>query len=89
MFTDSNRINLETYTRLSENWGVGTRHTLEMADSTLELQQYTLSRDLGNWVVGVGVSSRENKYENEYGAVISLTLKDFPSASLPFKMGGL
>ena len=85
---DSNRLSLQTYTRLAENWGIGTRHILELDDATLELQQYTLNRDLGNWVVGVGLSSRDNRFESEYGAVFSLTLKDFPSASLPFKIAG-
>jgi LPS-assembly protein len=83
---DSNRIDLETYTRLSENWGVGTRHALEMDDGTLEIQQYTLHRDLGNWVAGIGLSMRDNRLEEEYGMVFSLTLKDFPSVSLPFEI---
>jgi LPS-assembly protein len=83
---DSNRIDLETYTRLSENWGVGTRHALEMDDGTLEIQQYTIHRDLGNWVAGIGLSMRDNRLEEEYGMVFSLTLKDFPSVSLPFEI---
>lgn len=88
VLTDSNRFDIETYTRLTEDWGVGTRHIFEFDDGTLELQQYTLSRDLGNWVFGMGVSSRDNRYESEYGAVFTLTLKDFPSASLPFQLDG-
>lgn len=82
----SERIDLETYTRLSENWGFGSRHVFEFADSTLEYQQYTLHRDFGNWVAGLGVSSRDNRFRNEYGILFSFTLKDFPSASLPFKI---
>jgi LPS-assembly protein len=42
-----------------------------------------LHRDLGNWVAGMGISSRDNRLDKEYG-VFSLTLKDFPSVSLPF-----
>jgi LPS-assembly protein len=83
---DSNFISLKTYTRLSENWGIGTRHSLDLDDSTLLSQQYTLHRDLGNWVAGMGVSSRDNRLEKEYGVVFSLTLKDFPSVSLPFEI---
>jgi LPS-assembly protein len=81
---DSNRIDLGTYIRLSENWGFGTRHIFEMDDSTIELQQYTLQRDLGEWVAGVGLSHANNRYEDEFAIVFSLTLKSFPSASLPF-----
>ncbi len=86
VLTDSNRFNLQTYTRLTENWGVGTRHIYEVDDSTLELQQYTLHRDLGNWVAGMGITQRNNRLNQEYGLVLSLTLKDFPSASVPFKI---
>ena len=81
---DSNRFALQTYTRLTENWGIGTRHVLELDDNTLELQQYTLHRDLGNWVAGVGLTERNNRLDQEYGIVFSLTLKDFPSVTLPF-----
>jgi hypothetical protein len=83
---DSSRIDLRTYIRLSENWGFGTRHELELDDSTLEEQIYSVHRDLGNWVAGMGISSRDNRFEQEYGLVFSLTLKDFPSVSLPFEL---
>ena len=63
MLQDSNRFALQTYTRLTENWGVGTRHVLELDDSTLELQQYTLHRDLGNWVAGMGLTQRNNRLQ--------------------------
>jgi LPS-assembly protein len=83
---DSSRVDLDTYIRLTENWGVGTRHTIELDDSTLEYQRYLLQRDLGNWVAGFGFSSRDNRIESEYGVVFNLTLKDFPSVSLPFEI---
>lgn len=83
---DSDRFDLGTYIRLAENWGIGTRHTFEMDDGTLEVQQYTLHRDFGNWVAGMGVTHRDNRFEDEFGVIFSLTLKDFPSASLPFKL---
>lgn len=84
VLVDSNRIDLQTYIRLSENWGIGSRHSLELDDSTLEVQQYMLHRDIGNWVAGMGFSSRDNRLDKEYGVIFSLTLKDFPSVSLPF-----
>jgi LPS-assembly protein len=83
---DSNQVNFRSYTRLNENWGIGTQHILELDDGTLELQQYTLHRDFGNWVAGLGFNSSDNRFESEYGFVFSLTLKDFPSVSLPFEM---
>ncbi len=86
VLVDSSLIDLGTYIRLSENWGIGTRHQLELDDSTLEYQQYTLHRDMGSWVAGVGLSSRDNRLDKEYGVVFSLTLKEFPSVSLPFEL---
>ncbi len=83
---DSNRIDLQTYTRLNETWGIGTHHILEMDDGALELEQYTLHRDLGNWVVGMGLTHRDNRVAQDYGVIFSLTLKDFPSASLPLEI---
>lgn len=85
---DSSALDLQTYTRVSENWGIGTRHIIEFDDGTLELQQYTLHRDLGNWVAGVGLSERDNRLQQEYGVIFSLTLKEFPSVSLPFELDG-
>jgi LPS-assembly protein len=83
---DSNRIDLRSYARINENWGVGMQQVVELDDSTLEVQQYTLHRDLGNWVAGVGLTRRDNRLEQSYGVIFSLTLKDFPSLSLPFRI---
>ncbi|MGA0845887.1 MAG: LPS assembly protein LptD, partial [Luteolibacter sp.] len=83
---DSNLLDLNTYIRLSEYWGIGTRHQLEFDDGTLEFQQYTLHRDMGSWVAGIGLSGRDNRLDREYGLVFSLTLKEFPSVSLPFEI---
>ncbi|MES2981081.1 MAG: hypothetical protein V4727_02115 [Verrucomicrobiota bacterium] len=83
---DSTRIDLATYIRLSENWGVGSRHIFEMDDGTMELQQYTVQRELGDWIAGVGLSHMDNRFEDEFGIIFSLTLKSFPSASLPLSL---
>lgn len=83
---DSGRVDLRAYARISENWGLGMRQSFEMDDGTLEVQQYTLHRDLGNWVAGFGVTHRDNRVQQELGLVFSLTLKDFPSVSLPFRI---
>ncbi len=83
---DSSSLDFETYTRINENWGIGTNHSIEFDDGTLENQQYTLHRDFGTWVAGMGISMTDNRVDREYGVVFSLTLKDFPSASLPFEI---
>jgi hypothetical protein len=34
----------------------------------------------------MGVTKRDNRYQDEFGVIFSFTLKDFPSASVPFKL---
>jgi LPS-assembly protein len=83
---DANRVSLRTYTRFSENWGFGTQHITELDDGIMELQQYTIHRNLGNWVFSLGLNTRDNRFEKEYGAILLLTLKDLPMVSLPLQM---
>jgi LPS-assembly protein len=86
VLTDSNRVDLRAYARLNERWGVGMFQLWELDDGTLEVEQYTVHRELGNWVAGVGLTHRDNRVSDEYGVVFSLTLKDFPAVSLPFQL---
>jgi len=83
---DSNRVEFRTYNRLNENWGVASRQVVELDDGTLEHMEYSIHRDLGNWVGGLGISRRDNRLKEEFGIMLSLTLKDFPSVSLPFQI---
>ncbi len=84
---DSNHINLSTYIRLSENWGIGSTHIFEIDDGTMELQEYTFQRELGDWIAGVGLSHMDNRFEDEFAVIFSLSLKSFPSATLPLSFG--
>lgn len=89
---DSDLYSLTTYTRLSDDWGFSTSHRFESDDNTLEYQQYTVHKDLASWTASVGAIVRDNRDgENEYGVLLSLTLKAFPRVSLPvdFQPGGL
>jgi LPS-assembly protein len=83
---DSHRIDLRTYIRLNERWGIGLFQLWELDDGTLEIQQYTLHRDFNHWVASIGFTKQDNRVTDEYGVVLSFTLKDFPSASLPLKL---
>jgi LPS-assembly protein len=83
---DSNQIYFRSYMRLNERWGFGMLDVVELDDGTLQQQEYTLHRDFGNWVAGLGVSLVDNRIQTEYGVVFSLTLKDFPAATLPFEL---
>jgi LPS-assembly protein len=83
---DSDRIALNTYMRLAENWGMGSSHIFEMDDGVMEMQQLSLHRDFGNWVFAAGLTRRDNRFDQELGLILSITLKDFPSATLPFQI---
>jgi len=85
---DSNRIDLRAYLRLNDRWGIGTTQVWELDDNTPEYQQFTIHRDLNSWVASLGLSRRDNRGREELGMILSLTLKDFPSASLPLKLEG-
>ncbi|MCP5541653.1 MAG: hypothetical protein H7A53_00165 [Akkermansiaceae bacterium] len=90
-FRNSDLISLSTYTRLSDQWGFSTVHRFEADDSTLEIQQYQLHRDLASWTASIGGIIRDNRSgDDEYGVLFSLTLKAFPKVSVPvdFEPGG-
>ncbi|MEM7600724.1 MAG: hypothetical protein AAF357_04845, partial [Verrucomicrobiota bacterium] len=81
---DTDLYTVNTYTRLSDEWGFGTSHRFEADDQTLEYQQYTLYKDMASWTASIGGIIRDNRDgENEYGVLLSLTLKAFPKARLP------
>lgn len=83
---DSNALQLRAYHRLNEEWGVGSVHRWEFEDQTLEYQQYSLHRNLDSWIFTMGLFTRDNLIENEYGLMFGFTMTDFPSISLPFSV---
>jgi LPS-assembly protein len=83
---DNNRIDLRGYLRLNDRWGIGTTQIWELDDNTLEFQQFSVHRDLNSWVASLGLSRRDNRGREELGILLSLTLKDFPDASLPLML---
>lgn len=92
-FRDSNLMSFSTYTRLSDDWGFSTVHRFEADDNTLEIQQYQIHKDLSSWTASVGAIVRDNRRgEEEFGVLLSLTLKAFPKITVPIDLepgGGL
>ncbi|WP_193214173.1 LPS assembly protein LptD [Luteolibacter marinus] len=86
VLTDSHRIDLRGYARLNDKWGAGFFQLWELDDGVLEVQQYTLHHDFNHWVASMGITHRDNRFQDEFGVIFSFTLKEFPSASLPFKL---
>jgi lipopolysaccharide export system protein LptA len=82
-FQNSNLIDLGAYARVTENWGFSAYQRYEAEDSTLELQQYSVHRDLSSWVASLGAIIRDHRGQDEWGLLFSMTLKDFPSVRIP------
>ncbi|NOY01078.1 MAG: LPS-assembly protein LptD [Verrucomicrobia bacterium] len=86
-FIDSNLYTFGTYTRLNENWGFSTSHRFEQTDNTLEIQQYQIHRDLSAWTASFGGIIRDSRRgDEEWGVVMSFTLKAFPRITLPIDL---
>jgi len=82
-FFDSDSTRVTTYTRLNDNWGFGTGHFYEAETDSLQLQQYTVHRDLSSWTAALGAQIRDNLGDQEFGLVFSMTLKAFPRIGTP------
>ncbi|MFT5469254.1 MAG: LPS-assembly protein [Verrucomicrobiales bacterium] len=88
-FLDSSNVRFTTYTRINDNWGFGTAHFYEFENSTMQLQQYTVHRDLTSFTAAFGAQLRDNGVgDDELGVVFSMTLKAFPRLGLPVDFVG-
>jgi hypothetical protein len=81
-FNNSSLIVVGGYYRLDDNWGVGVQEQYEATTHTLEQQRYSVYRDLTSWVASVGAVIRDNGGVNEYGVLMTFTLKAFPKFGL-------
>ena len=90
LFRDSSLLDVGAYFRLNDNWGFSFRETYEFNDGILQNQRYELHRDLSSWVASLGVLARNNssagKTVNDYGVVLTFTLKDLPDVKLPISV---
>jgi hypothetical protein len=77
-FDNSSLIVVGGYYRFDDNWGVGVQEQYEATTHILEQQRYSLYRDLTSWVASVGAVIRDNGGVNEYGVLLTFTLKAFP-----------
>ncbi len=82
-FQNSSLVYSRIYAKLNENWGFSMNHIYEMDDSTLEYQSYSLHRDLNSWVASFGALVRDNRGQSDFGFIFSLTLKEFPTVTIP------
>jgi len=93
-FDDGNLLSVGGYLQLGENWGVSFNEQYEFQDSTLETQRYELHRDLSSWVASLGlvvrdnggVKSSSNDSTEEFGLLLTFTLKDIPGVRIPIAL---
>jgi lipopolysaccharide assembly outer membrane protein LptD (OstA) len=76
------------YYRFNDNWSISTRDEYEFVNSTLQNQVYEIHRDLSSWIASFGVQVENNGPGSNprtlYALMFTMTLKDIPSATLPF-----
>lgn len=82
-FQNSSLLQLGGYFRFDDNWSFGFVERYEFSDHTLEAQSYTLYRDLTSFVASVGLTVQDNRGVNDYGMLVSFTLKGVPKVALP------
>jgi len=85
-FQDSNLATLAGYIRVNDHWGFSFAEHYEFQDSTLESQTYQIHRDLSSWVASLGVNVRDNGGKEEFGLLLTFTLKDLPSVRVPLSL---
>jgi hypothetical protein len=89
-FLNSSLFTFGGYYRLNDNWGIAVSEQYEATTGLLEQQRYAVYRDLSSWVASVGAIVRNNNGVNEYGVLLTFTLKAFPKFGfdLNFDPGG-
>jgi lipopolysaccharide export system protein LptA len=80
-FDNSSLYVFNGYYRIDDNWGVGVQQQYEGITGVLEQQRYSVYRDLTSWVASVGAIIRNNGGVNEYGFLLTFTLKALPKFS--------
>ena len=87
-FGSENLVDLGMYYRIDDNWSISSRDEYEFVNSTLQNQVYEIHRDLSSWIASFGVQVEDNGPGSNprvlYAVMFTMTLKDIPSATLPF-----
>jgi LPS-assembly protein len=82
IFGDSNQAVLDLFYRMNEHWQFEGQEQFEAATGRLQLQDYTVYRDLDAWQLGLSYSDSEINNRGDHTVYFSLTLKAFPQYQL-------
>ena len=78
IFGDGNQISLNVFYRLNEHWQFRAQEQFEATTGRLQLQEYTVYRDLDAWQLAMTYSDSELNNVGNQTVYFSLTLKAFP-----------
>lgn len=82
IFGDSNQVALQLFYRINEHWQFEGQEQFEADTGRLQLQQYTIYRDLDAWQLAMSYSDSELNNQSNHTVFFSLTLKAFPKYTL-------
>ena len=87
-FQSQNLVDLGFYYRINDNWSIQTRDEYQFTNNTIQNQVYEIHRDLSSWIASVGFQVEDNGPGSSqrllYAILFTMTLKDIPSATIPF-----
>jgi LPS-assembly protein len=82
VFQSGNDASLELFYRLNEHWQFETQHQFDVNNQRLQLQQYTVYRDLDAWKLALTLADGEENGKGDESIFFTLTLKAFPQYNL-------
>ena len=99
---NNNQYPLSVYWRANDHWSFSASEIYntqpaqagQAQNNSLIYQRYLIHRDLSSWIVSFGAEVRSNQAsgtqsaQNQYGALLSFTLKDLPQVAVPLAYSG-
>ena len=73
---------MDIFYRMNEHWQMEALEQFEATTGRLQLQQYTVYRDLDSWLLALSYSQSEINGVNDQTVFFTLTLKAFPQFEL-------
>jgi LPS-assembly protein len=86
-YQDTSELSFYTYLRLNDNWGFSFYEDYQFKTGIVNLQQYSIHRDLSSWVGSLGFNIANNGAgKTQIAVVLTFTLKDLPRIGLPINL---
>lgn len=99
--SNDNQYPFGGFWKVNDHWSISTQQIYNQAaannnstGSALIYQRYMIHRDLSSWIVSFGGEVRANQGtstqsgQNQYGALLTFTLKALPQVTLPIAFSG-